>query len=297
MAEFCIGTAQFGMDYGIANTSGQPRQEEIDQIVASAVDNGIRFFDTAQSYGNSESFLGKALEKLEHKNSLRFVSKLSPDLHSSSSDIIIKTVKSSVQNLNIESLYGFLAHQLEAIYTQSFASAVQQLKNEEIIFKSGVSVYTPDEAKTALENPLVEILQIPLNILDRRWIDEMILKKAEEKNVQLFFRSIFLQGLIFLNAHDLKKVQMEWAHPYLDQFKTLVSETSLSLVELSINVLSNLSGDNIIIIGVDNYQQLQENINIISNLEPDKTFIQNWWSSIPAFPEKLLNPSLWPITK
>ena len=53
---------------------------------------------------------------------------------------------------------GFLAHRVEAIYTGSYALAVQQLKNEGLIVKSGVSVYTTDDAKTALENPFVEII-------------------------------------------------------------------------------------------------------------------------------------------
>ena len=86
---------------------------------------------------------------------------------------------------------------------------------------------------------------------------------------------------------------MYWANQYLEQFKALTSRTSLSIVELSFNILSNLKGNNIIIFGIDDYKQLQENVKIISNLHMHNKFIQNWWSSIPAFPEKLLNPSLW----
>ena len=281
------------MNYGIANSSGHPSQEEIDQIVSYAIKNGIRFFDTAQAYGNSESVIGKALAKLEHKNSIRVVSKLSPDLQECSTDIIVESVKSSVQKLNVKSLHGFLVHRAEALYSESYSLTVQILKDDGLINKSGVSVYTPGEAITALDNPLVEILEIPFNILDRRWIDEGVLEKAEQKNVQLFFRSIFLQGLIFLNNGELKKRKMNWAIPYLEQFNKLVSTTCLTARELSFNILSNIPGDNIIIIGVDNLAQLQKNIMHIEEVKQDKTFPKKWWSSIPVFPEKLLNPTLW----
>jgi len=281
------------MNYGIANSSGQPGQEDIDQIVSYAIENGIRFFDTAQAYGNSESVIGISLEKLNQKNSVQIVSKLSPDLQECSADIIVKSVKSSVQKLNVKSLHGFLVHRAEALYSESYSLTVQMLKDEGLINKSGVSVYTPGEAITALDNPLVEILQIPFNILDRRWIDEGVLEKAEQKNVQLFFRSIFLQGLIFLNNYELKKRELNWAIPYLEQFNKLVSTTSLTAMELSFNILSNIPGDNIIIIGVENLAQLQKNIMCIEEVEQDKTVTTTWWSSIPVFPEKLLNPTLW----
>ena len=203
MAEYCIGTAQFGMDYGIANQSGKPKQDEIDRIVEFAVESNIRYFDTAQSYGESETILGKAVSKLPDVHNIRMISKLAPDLQESSSAIIIESVKSSLEKLNVGSLYGFLGHRVEAINSDSFITAIEILKKDRLVIKTGVSVYTPEDALDAMKNPLVEILQIPFNILDGRWIDEGIIEKAQENNIQLFFRSIFLQGLIFLNKNEL----------------------------------------------------------------------------------------------
>jgi aryl-alcohol dehydrogenase-like predicted oxidoreductase len=190
-------------------------------------------------------------------------------------------------------VHGFLAHRLETIYTESFSQAVQKLKDNGLIIKSGVSVYSPQEAKTAIKNPLVEIIQIPFNILDRRWIDEGIIEKVQKNNIQLFFRSVFLQGLLFLNNNELNKLQMGWAIPYLNQFNQLVSETSLTPMELSFSLLCNIPGDNIIIMGVDNLGQLQKNIKIAKKVKQDEALSDKWWSSIPVFPEKLLNPTLW----
>ena len=293
MTDFCIGTAQFGMNYGIANKTGQPTQDEIDQIVKYAVDHGIMYFDTAQSYGKSELNLGNAFGKLKNSNNINVVSKLSPSIKKNSIDSIIKSVNLSLEKLNINYLYCFMAHRLEELQSKIFLSALDILKKNGSILKSGVSVYTPDEAFIALENPYTEILQIPLNILDRRWIDLGIINNAKEKNIQLFFRSIFLQGLIFLENDDLITSNMSWAHPFLIQFRKIVDELSVAPIELTFRILSSISGKNVIIMGIDSLEQLQSNIKLINSNDIDLDIIDSWWEKIPEFPEKLLNPMLW----
>ena len=54
-----LGTAQFGLDYGISNKSGKIEPKEVDKILSFAKKNGIKSIDTAQAYGESETVLGK----------------------------------------------------------------------------------------------------------------------------------------------------------------------------------------------------------------------------------------------
>jgi len=53
-----LGTAQFGMDYGIANINGKPKKKEVFDILDLAWKKGIRRFDSAPGYG-SEALLGE----------------------------------------------------------------------------------------------------------------------------------------------------------------------------------------------------------------------------------------------
>ena len=46
-----LGTAQFGMDYGIANVNGKPKHKQIFDILDIAWEKGVRRFDTAPDYG------------------------------------------------------------------------------------------------------------------------------------------------------------------------------------------------------------------------------------------------------
>ena len=293
MTKYCIGTAQFGMNYGIANLTGRLAQKEIDKVVSLSIKNDVMYFDTAQSYGSSEKNLGKAIQKIQDPVNLKVVSKLKPNLKIESISSIVDSVKLSLENLHVKSLHGFLAHRIENLESSFFNSAIDKLKKERLIFKSGVSVYNPGEAISALDNPIVEILQIPFNILDKRWIKSEFFEKAKEKNIQIFIRSIFLQGLIFLKEEDLEGKKMNWAKPYLNQLKELVKKTPFEIADLTFGIIENLPGDNVIIIGVDNSIQIEENLKRINNNKINKIMYKFWWKNLPDFPERLLNPSLW----
>ena len=92
-------------------------------------------------------------------------------------------------------MYGLLAHRFELINNETFLKGIDDLKRNGFIEKFGVSVYEPDEASAAIKTKKVDIIQIPFNIIDKRWIEKDIIKSAIKNNIQLFFRSIFLQGI------------------------------------------------------------------------------------------------------
>ena len=58
MNKLALGTAQFGLDYGVTNSEGKVQVEEVELILGCAKENSINTLDTAASYGNSEEVLG-----------------------------------------------------------------------------------------------------------------------------------------------------------------------------------------------------------------------------------------------
>ena len=60
---FILGTAQFGLNYGISNNTGQIKENEVKKIIHYCNEVGITNFDTAQAYGNSEEILGSILNE------------------------------------------------------------------------------------------------------------------------------------------------------------------------------------------------------------------------------------------
>lgn len=60
VGRIALGTAQFGLDYGISNLGGQTSHSELQAILELASESGIDCLDTAIGYGNSEENLGRA---------------------------------------------------------------------------------------------------------------------------------------------------------------------------------------------------------------------------------------------
>ena len=61
--KLAIGTAQFGMPYGIANRNGKVQADEISAILDSACFKGINTIDTAKAYGISEKIIGDYIQQ------------------------------------------------------------------------------------------------------------------------------------------------------------------------------------------------------------------------------------------
>src|SRR4030066_1355820 len=90
ISRFVLGTAQLGMDYGIANVCGQPSEKLACEIVKTALEYGVNCFDTAQAYGNSEVVLERALRYCGAEPDIKIVSKLWPKLQPTASGAVDK---------------------------------------------------------------------------------------------------------------------------------------------------------------------------------------------------------------
>ena len=59
-----LGSAQFGLDYGISNRTGRTPVDVARAIVERALSQGLDLIDTAPGYGVSEEVLGRILDEL-----------------------------------------------------------------------------------------------------------------------------------------------------------------------------------------------------------------------------------------
>ena len=85
----CIGTAQFGLAYGITNKAGQVSKKDVTKMLALAAESGIEWLDTAQAYGNAEQVLGECLPS---SHQFRVISKLPAQLSQgfTAEDVVLK---------------------------------------------------------------------------------------------------------------------------------------------------------------------------------------------------------------
>jgi len=283
MNKIALGTAQFGMHYGISNKNGQVNANEIQSILNFAYENNINTLDTAKDYGKSEASIGNYLKQT--KNSWDIITKVS------SANNVIEQIQDSAEKLTVKPT-TVLAHSADLFLDSRFQSEVQKAKDNELIHSLGVSLYNEKEINHVLESELKpEVIQLPMNILDTRIYHQGLLGNLFEKGIEIHVRSAFLQGLFYLSKIDLED-RFEDVIPCLEKLKSISGAVGLALPELSLLWLVNLKEVTKVIIGVDNVDQLKTHLKTLKKNVHSSVFEEAL--SIRNENENILNPSLWP---
>jgi len=275
-----IGTAQFGLDYGINNSSGKISFKDANEILKSSLSYGIKNIDTAAVYGDSEKMIGKLKEFNSEFNSFRITTKLkyssTRTLESQISDSKIRLSVSNIDCLLFHSFQDYLLFNLN--------------KKPKYVTKIGVSLHSNEEIEKAINDPLIEVIQAPFNLLDNQSKRGLIFKKIKMKGIEIQVRSIFLQGLIFKNHRDLP-LNLIPLVPFLTEIKKIAKKNRISLQQLALSYVLSKTYIDTVLIGVDSLDQLSSNIKSFNNE-------MNWLAfeevdSIIVDCPNLLNPVNW----
>ncbi len=281
-----LGTVQFGVDYGISNTRGKVPREEVFEILEYASSNGIDTLDTAYNYGESEKVIGEFLKY--HGDLFKIISKLPGGKDSSQ---IEELLDKSLDNLNCQSVYGYLFHDFNSFKENpSLLSKVLQLKKKGKISKVGFSLYYPKELEFLLDNHIsVDLIQVPYNIFDQRFGEYF--EKVQELGIEIHTRSVFLQGLFFLKPEDLQK-NFAQIRPQILLLNRISEESKISISSLCINYAISNPYIGKVIIGVDNISNLKENLASLEDISKVKGFIKEL-EDLRVDDEQIILPTNW----
>lgn len=285
-ARFVLGTVQFGLPYGIANTEGQVSPREVAAILKDAQGYGINFLDTATTYGQSESILGRSGVRDWH-----IVTKLPavPDHCNNLRVWVDAQISASLSRLGVDSVYGVLLHrpdQLFLDYGRELLASLQSIKAEGRAEKIGVSIYTPEEIAPISELLDFDLLQAPFNILDRYFVVGGHAARLKQRGVELHARSAFLQGLLLMSSEDLPAKFSRWRKFWVEWERWLV-EHDLTPVEACLRYVSSIKEIDKIVVGVNSRAHLREIVKITSGEMPPLPL----WPGIPD--RELINPYFW----
>jgi len=282
-----LGTVQFGLDYGIANQAGQVKGTEVEQIFSEARKSGIDILDTAISYGTSEEILGK-----KGVDGFRLVTKL-PVLPEDQIDIALwvrNQVRASLNRLRQEKLYGLLLHCSRDLLRSNctrLVRALDDLKNDGIVQKIGVSIYCPHELDDIHKRIQIDLVQAPLNVVDRRLQFSGWLDRLKDEGIEVHVRSVFLQGLLLMERSKIPKKFSRWSSHW-DQWQEKLKVLGVSPLAASLAYPLSLEQVDRVIVGVDSAAQLSEILQAVENCNqrPDTSFMQ-------SIDLDLINPSNW----
>lgn len=291
-----LGTVQFGQNYGISNQRGKTPINEAVAILQYAEDKGIDLIDTASLYGESENVLGTLLPD---QHNFRIVTKSAIYKKEKTSSNNAEDLKlkfyNSLNKLGESRLYGLLIHDADDLLVEGgdiLYNVLQELKKDGLVDKFGVSVYSGEQIDHLLKRYTIDLIQVPVNVLDQRLINNSYLKRLKEKDIEIHVRSVFLQGLLLTDTESLHSF-FDPIKPILFKYRDFLYSHGLNPIDGAIGFIKGVSEIDYVIIGVDNLAQLKENVKCFS-----KSYDNSLFDSLKMYSlddPKYLNPSLWEI--
>lgn len=278
-----LGTAQFGLRYGVNNSLGKPDKNTVFEILSLAYDLGIRILDTAEAYGDAHSLIGEFHNVYPNKK-FGVITKLP---HNFSGNLSEK-IDEYLSDMNIQSLKALLFHSFESYKSNRSTVDIINSEMSNHVEYIGVSVYTNEQIEYVIEDTAIDIIQLPFNLFDNMAQRGKLIAKAKQRNKILHTRSAFLQGMFFME--QLTKVtEPLWAE--LKTIRDISKELHISIGTLALCYCLQQHAIDNVLIGVDTVEQLKQNINSIKT-KIDHKYITKI-DSILVKNQDLINPSKW----
>ena len=285
-----IGTAQFGMPYGVANKGNVCTQGELLNILKYAQGQKIHAIDTAPSYGNAQLRLGST----GCMSNFRVITKVSKtDIQTSEDyrpDDTVRLIKRSLDELSIEKCYGILCHDTDTLTTphgRALLSHLASLKQDGYFKKVGVSIYDLSDVNLVLRANEIDIVQLPLNLFDQRFFRSGAISKLKDNDIEIHIRSAFLQGLLLMPLSDLKSKRPD-AVPHVETLQKTAHDLGQTPLSLALGYLSSIDEIDLVIVGVNNQWHLTQIITASkASIDPKEV------SSLALNNPNLIDPRRW----
>lgn len=257
--QLALGTAQFGFDYGISNQKGRISPLDAADILSEAGTRGIRLLDTAPAYGCSEQVLG---DLTSGNHNFDIVGKTpafaGPEIGIIQIDELKQSLEQTIGHFGGRPLHGMLVHHgTDTLKTGGgvLLQTLTEYRNAGYFQRIGLSVDGVEELDDLLGHFDFDIVQVPLNILNQALITDGYISRLKARGVEVHVRSLFLQGLVFLNFEQLPEILHGAAAP-LRRIQKMSQETGIDICTLAIGYVTNQSGIDYGVVGVTSRDEL-----------------------------------------
>ncbi len=281
-----LGTVQMGLNYGVNNTKGRMPEAEAFLILDNAFEQGINTLDTAEVYGNSHELIGDF-----HKRNKHSIFKVITKLPKDNNYLAAEKVDQYCNELGVSEIEVLMFHDFDSYFSgNGILDDLEKLKKENKIKSIGVSVYTNEQAEIVINNSLIDVIQIPFNLLDNLNKRGALLAMAEEKGKLIHTRSAFLQGLFFLGEKSLHPAYLV-LEPYLNKIHKIAAKHHIAVYRMALLycLLKKEIGN--VLIGVDSLQHLYKNLDYRDHVLLPEAIAEI--EGINVKEEEWLNPTKW----
>jgi aryl-alcohol dehydrogenase-like predicted oxidoreductase len=273
-----LGTVQFGQAYGVSNRRGQVPAADAAAILSRAAKAGIALLDTAANYGDAEAVLAKL-----NTAPFRIVSKTIGLKHGL--EAVIARARQSATVLKADTLLVHAAFDLQGADGQALWTGLQRLRDEGVFRKIGISVYVADNPAQLASRFQPDVMQLPFSLLDQRLSADGTLARLAELNVEVHARSLFLQGLLFLETLPEK---LRHAAPHLTKIRSQLRDAGMTPLGAALGFVLSRPEIAFGLVGVTSVTELNEIIAAAQRSVPELD-----WTAFALHDDVTLTPSLW----
>ena len=276
-----LGSAQFGFKYGLKKT--KINKKEFQKIYKILKHDSLTYFDTAINYGSSQKRIGSLNIKKKVITKIKIPIKKPKNLKKWYYQILFRTIK----ELKVKKLYGLLFHDTSDIFkNKELLNIISESKNKKLVSKIGISVYDKFEIEKVLRIWKPDIIQIPLNVFDQRFLNNNFRKKLNQLKIQIHVRSCFLNGLL-LEKH-LKKGKIISKNKF-KEFVSWCKLKDINQLTACIHFVKKIKYVHALIVGFNTSKQLEE---ILSSFKKKNILVPNHFD---INEQKIIDPRKWNI--
>jgi aryl-alcohol dehydrogenase-like predicted oxidoreductase len=250
-SKIIIGTANFGQNYGISKKKVNLRSAKV--VCGYAIENKIRYLDTATSYKNSNKIIKILNKKIE------VITKVLPCKKWINFDYCLNEMNKIYFDLGNKKINTLLFHDENFLFKkegyQVYLNLIK-LKKKKLFKNIGVSIYNFYNLNYLIKKYSFDIIQCPFNIFDQRLIETNWLSKLKNRGIKIHVRSIFLQGLLLNKNLNNNNISKKWKKDLM-YFNEYANKNNINLIDLCMTFVTsyNLNG---YVIGIENLKNLKK---------------------------------------
>ena len=197
ISEIALGTWQVGGKWG-----SPFNDKTADELINTAIDNGVNFIDTADVYENglSETAVGRVVRSRSERIyvATKCGRHINPHVNEGYQPKVLQQyVEDSLKRMKLETIDLIQLHcpPNQVFYRPEIFEMFDRLKDQGKILNLGVSVEKVEEALKAIEYSNVTTIQIIFNLFRQR-PSELFFKEAQKKDIGIIARVPLASGLL-----------------------------------------------------------------------------------------------------
>jgi aryl-alcohol dehydrogenase-like predicted oxidoreductase len=295
--QLCLGTAQFGLPYGITNTVGQVAEGDVRLLLKEAAASGLRFLDTAQAYGDAEAVLGRTLPPV---HCFQLITKLPAQIQPSfkADDCLLweQALKLSLVRLGQPNLDGLLLHNAADLRKpggEHLRDWLLSLRERGLVRRLGVSIYGSADLD-GVPLALLDLVQLPLSLYDQRLLSDGTIARLRAQGCVVHARSLYLQGLLLSPTASWPA----WVDPadreHHARLENLAADRGCTLLECALGFARAQQDLEAVVLGLCSRSELVQLLRAWHNSSPWDGSEWRQWSLDKS---EILDPRRWPQSK